>query len=104
MEKMQYSIEPRTRKHIKGYGFLSFVRKFYNKYREQLLDKGLNALKTVSKQKVHKAAEVTGEFIGNKIADAVAKSNHDKIMQIKPVVDENARNVEKIIISPEERE
>ena len=57
MEKMQYSIEPRTRKHIKGYGFLSFMRKFYNKYREQLLDKGLDALKTVSKQKVHKAAK-----------------------------------------------
>ena len=104
MEMMQYSIEPRTRKYIKWYGFLSFVRKFYNKYRKQLLDTGLDALKTVSKRIVHKAAEATGEFIGNKIADAVAKSNHDKIMKIKPVVDKNARNVEKIIISPEKRE
>ena len=25
---MRYSIEPRTRKYVKGYGFLSFVRKY----------------------------------------------------------------------------
>ena len=24
----RYSIEPRTRKYVKGYGFLSFARKF----------------------------------------------------------------------------
>ena len=26
----QYSIEPRTRKYVKGYGFLSFTRKYKN--------------------------------------------------------------------------
>ena len=25
---MRYSIEPRTRKYVKGYGFLSFARKY----------------------------------------------------------------------------
>ena len=35
---MQYSIEPRTRKYVKGYGILSFTRK----YRKQLLDTGLD--------------------------------------------------------------
>ena len=25
---MQYSIEPRTRKYVKGYGFLSFSKKY----------------------------------------------------------------------------
>ena len=30
----QYFLEPRTRKYVKGYGFLSFVRK----YEKQLLD------------------------------------------------------------------
>ena len=54
----QYSIEPRTRKYVKGYGFLSFARK----YKKQLLDTGLYS-KTVSKKVVHK----TGEFLGNKI-------------------------------------
>ena len=41
----QYSIEPRTRKYGKRYGFLSFERK----YRKQLLDTGLDVLKIVSK-------------------------------------------------------
>ena len=63
---MQYFIEPRTRKCVKGYGFFSFVRNFSNKYRKQLLDTGLVALKSASKKVVHKAAETTGEFIGNK--------------------------------------
>ena len=29
---MRYSTEPRFRKYVKGYGFLSFARKFRNKY------------------------------------------------------------------------
>ena len=47
----QYSIEPRTKKYVKGYGFLSFARK----YKKQLLDTGLDSLKTASKKVVHKA-------------------------------------------------
>ena len=42
----RYSIEPRTRKYVKGYGFLSFARK----YRKQLMDNGLDALKTAFKK------------------------------------------------------
>ena len=61
------------------------------KYRKQLLDKGLDALKTVSKKTVHKAAETTGEFIGN------------KILKQKLVIDKNSRNIEKIIIPPENK-
>ena len=73
----RYSIEPRTRKHAKGYGFLSFARK--NK--KQLFDTGLDALKTTSKKVVHK----TGKFVGNKIADVVTKSNDDKMVKQEPV-------------------
>ena len=29
---MRYSTEPKFRKHVKGYGFLSFARKFEDKY------------------------------------------------------------------------
>ena len=54
---LRYSIEPRTRKYVKGHGFLSFVRK----YKKQLLDTGPDAVKTASKKVVQKA----GEFIGN---------------------------------------
>ena len=57
----QYSIEARTRKYVKGYGFLSFARK----YKKQVLDTGLDA----SQKVIHKA----GEFIGNKIAEAICR-------------------------------
>ena len=51
------------------YGFLSFARNFSNKYRKQLSDTELDALKTASKNVVHKI----GEFLKNKIADASCK-------------------------------
>ena len=35
---MRYSTEPRFRKYFKGYGFLSFARKFGNKYGKKLMD------------------------------------------------------------------
>ena len=65
----RYSIEPRARKYVKGYGFLSFVRKISNKYGKQLLDTGIHTLKTTFKKVVYKVAKTTGEFLGNKIAD-----------------------------------
>ena len=60
---VQYSIEPRTRTYVKEYKFLLFARK----YKKQLLDTGLYAVKTASKKVVHKA----GKFLRNKIADAL---------------------------------
>ena len=49
---MQYFVEPRTRKYVKGYGFLSFA----TKYKKQLLDKGLDAkISDVSKYKFLKS-------------------------------------------------
>ena len=59
------------------YGFLSFARK--NK--KQLFDTGVDALKTTSEKVVHK----TSKFVGNKIADAVTKSNDDKMVKQEPV-------------------
>ena len=40
----RYSIEPRTRKYVNRYGFLSFSKKISNKYRKQLLDTGLDIM------------------------------------------------------------
>ena len=53
---MRYSTEAKYRKYVKGYGFLSFARKFCDKYREKLMDTatkvGIDAEKTGSKQVV----------------------------------------------------
>ena len=67
---MRYSIEPRDRRYVKGYGFLS-----YSKYSEKPLDSAkkstIDAIKTASKRAIQKAAEAAGDLIGNKIADKI---------------------------------
>ena len=45
----RYFIQPRTRKYVKGYGFFSFARNLSNKYKEHLLDTGLDSSKYASK-------------------------------------------------------
>ena len=35
---MKYSTEPRFRKYVKGYGFLSFARKLGDKHGKKLID------------------------------------------------------------------
>ena len=96
----RYSIEPKTRKYVKGYGFLSFARNLSNKYGKKLLDTatktGLDAAKIASKKAAHKTGEAIGEFVRNKIAERIEKP--------KTACDENARNVKEIVIPPEERQ
>ena len=77
---MRYSIEPRDRIYVKGYGFLSFAKNMgkslSNKYGQKLLDSAkksaTDAIKTASKRAIQKKAEATGDLIGNKIADKIA--------------------------------
>ena len=72
---MRYSTQPKFRKYVKGYGFLSFARKFGDKYGKKLMDTaaktGMDAAKIASKRVVQKTAEATGYLIGNKIADKI---------------------------------
>ena len=53
---MRYSSNPKYRQYIKGYGFLSFTRKFGDKYGKKLMDTatktGIDATKTASKRVV----------------------------------------------------
>ena len=56
---MRYSTEPRFRRYVKGYGFLSFARKFGNKYGKKLVDTAtkteIYAAKFASKRVVQKS-------------------------------------------------
>ena len=67
---MRYSLEPRKRKYVQGYGFLLFPGKIGNKYGETLMDSatktGIDAAKTAFKGVVQKTAEATGDLIGRK--------------------------------------
>ena len=87
---MRYSIEPKFRKYVKGYGFLSFARKFGNKYGKKIMDTstkaGIDATKTASKRVVQKTTEATGDLIGNKIGDkitSIGKPNEKETKEIK---------------------
>ena len=94
---MKYSLEPKYRKYVHGYGFLlfpkrleskydkktvdaatktgiNFVKKFGDKYGKKIIDdtakkSGIDAAKIAPKRVVQKTAETTGDLIGNKIAD-----------------------------------
>ena len=46
---MRYSIEPRGRRYVKGYGFMSFARNFSDKYSKSLMDKGIDVCKKFAK-------------------------------------------------------
>ena len=83
---MRYSIEPKDRIYVKGYGFLSFAKNMgthatkvaknlSNKYIQKFLDTAkkstTDTTKTASKKTIQKTAGATGELIGNKIADKI---------------------------------
>ena len=63
---MRYSIEPRFRKYVKGYGFLSFAKKFGSKYVKKLMDTGtktgIDAAKSSSKRVVQKNCRTYRRF------------------------------------------
>ena len=77
--KERYSIEPRDRRYVTGYGLLSFAKKMgknlNNKYSQKLLDSAkksrTDTIKTASKRAIQKTAEATGDLIDNKIADKI---------------------------------
>ena len=53
---MRYSLEPRDRIYVKGYGFLSFARNISNKYGQKIIDtikkSAADAIKTASKKAI----------------------------------------------------
>ena len=73
---MRYSTQPKFGKYVKGYGFLSFARKFGDKYGKKLIDTAtkarIDAAKSASKRVVQRNAKATGHLIGNKVADKLS--------------------------------
>ena len=47
---MCYSIVPRERRYVKGYGFMSFARNFKDKYSKSLMDVSKTFAKTAGKK------------------------------------------------------
>ena len=72
---MRYSVEPKKRIYVKGYGFMSFARNFSDRYSKSLMGKGIdvskNFAKTAGKRILKKSAKATGDLIGNKISGKI---------------------------------
>ena len=79
---MRYSIEPRDRISVKGYGFMSFSRSMSNKYGKKLVDtatkSATDAIKTASKRAIQKTAEAAGDLICNKTVDKITSVSKKK--------------------------
>ena len=95
---MRYSIEPRDRIYVKGYGFLSFAKNMSNKYGQKPFDTAkkstTDAIKVASKRAIQETAEATGDLIGNKIADKITSISKKPVEEL-PINDED---VEKLLI------
>ena len=106
---MRYSIEPRDRIYVKGYGFMSFARSMSNKYGKKLVDtatkSAIDPTKTASKRAIQKTAEATGDLVGNKIADKITSVSKKSTKKL-PTIDEDAEltTPPKRYISPKERQ
>ena len=77
---MRYSKEPKYRKYVKGYRFLSFARRFSDKYGKRLMDTATKTGIDTSNSVVKKTAEATGDLIGNKM---LLKSLHWAKQKVK---------------------
>ena len=110
--KMRYSIEPRDRIYVKGYGFLSFAKNMgkslSNKYGQKLLHSAkkstTDAIKTASKWAIQKTAEATGDLIGNKIAYKITSVSKKPYNNNNNSEDVEITAYQKRYISPEERQ
>ena len=94
---MRYSIEPRERRYVKGYGFMSFARNFNNKYGKSLMNASKKFDKTAGKEILTETAKATGDLFGNKIADKITAKPHNKDEVINGIPKER-------YISPKERQ
>ena len=94
---MRYSIEPRERRYVKGYGFMSFARNFNDRYGKSLRSANKTFDKTAGKEILKETAKATGDLIGNKIADKITAKPHNENEVINGIPKER-------YISPKERQ
>ena len=119
---IRYSVQPREKIYVKGYGVLSFAKNICKnigkninknlsgKYSQKHLDhpkqSATDELKTTSKIVIQKTAEATGDLIGNKIADGITKVSKTLPQNsLEKVEIENDKEISKgRYISPEEEQ
>ena len=109
--KMRYSIEPKDKIYVKGYGFLSFAinmgRNLSNKCGQKLFGSAIksttDAIKTTSKWAIQKREAATGDLIGNKTAYKITSVSTD-LHSKNDDANSKVKVPKKRYISPEERQ
>ena len=85
----RFSINPRTRKYVRGYGFLSFARNLASsqaarKVKDAALKQGKDVALKAGKRAINKGAEATGDLVGQKVADSLAKIGSKRTKDLGP--------------------
>ena len=113
---MRYSIEPRERRYVKGYEFLSFAtnigKNLSNKYGQKLVDSSKKicnrCTKNCYKRAIQKTTEATEDLVGNKIAGKITSISKKpaKKLQADELQSNKVNNEIPIerYISPQERQ
>ena len=90
---MRYSIEPRDRIYVKGYGFLSFAKNIGKTWAKacevsmgkrflmQQISRQQMPLRLTLKRAIQKIVEATVDLVGNKIAEKIAKATTESIQE-----------------------
>ena len=73
---MRYSLEPNYRRYVKGYDFLSFARKFGDKYGKKLMN---TATKVGTSKYGRNIIDTTKKRQGSELAKIAGKKNIDII-------------------------
>ena len=78
MRVVRFAINPKSRRYVRGYGFLSFARNLASsqaarKVKDTALKQGKDAALKAGKRAINKGAEATGDMIGQKVADSLSK-------------------------------
>ena len=101
----RYSVQPRDRIFVKGYGFFSFAKNMGKntgknlnyKYSQKLLDHAKQSAtdphRTASKRAIQNTAEAIGDLIGNKIADKITKVSRTSSLNSLETVTNKAENI-----------
>ena len=96
---MRYSIEPRDRIYVKGYGFLSFAKNMgkslSNKYGQKLF----NSAKKSTRDSIKTASEATGDLIGNK-TDKITNASKKKCNNNNNYNNNNNNNNDNVELPP----
>ena len=112
---MRYSIEPKDRVYVKGYGFLFFAKnmgtQLSSKYGQKLLNSAkkstTDAIQSTSKRAIQQTVQATGDLISNKIDDkitSVSKKSSAKLRSQNNEANDESEARKERYISPQKRQ